>query len=55
MRTFVGLLLMTVFAGCTNYQEPQANCFSFVSRGPTALDCSFETLGPLDLHEFANE
>jgi len=33
-------------ASCAQYQEPQANCFTFLaSTAPTAPDCSFTPLG----------
>jgi hypothetical protein len=48
-------LLICAVAGCSNYREPQANCFSFVSRGPAPLDCDFEALGGADLGDIANE
>ena len=35
-----------VLASCAQYQEPQANCFTFLaSTAPTALDCTFTPLG----------
>ena len=43
------LLLLTALgalASCARYQEPQANCFTFLaSTAPTALDCTFTPLG----------
>ena len=45
MKKLIGFLLLSVIAGCADYQEPQANCFSFVSRGPASQDCSFDALG----------
>ena len=42
------LLLLTLVLGslaaCEQYREPQANCFNLVSRGPTSIDCDFESL-----------
>ena len=36
-------------ASCAQYQEPQANCFTFlVSTAPVAPDCTFR---PLDAPE----
>ena len=57
MKKLIGILLLSVLAGCADYQEPQANCFSFVLRGPAAQDCSFDALaGPdlLDLEDIAD-
>ena len=35
-----------VLASCAQYQEPQANCFTFLaSTAPVAPDCSFAPLG----------
>ena len=55
MKNLTCFLLLCVIAGCANYQEPQANCFSFVSRGPAPLDCNFEALDGPDLEDIANE
>lgn len=32
-------------AGCSGYRPSQANCFSFVARGPSNPDCTFTPLG----------
>ncbi len=49
------LILFTALgflSACAQYREPQANCFSFVSRGPTSLDCDFTPLsGPETMDE----
>jgi hypothetical protein len=58
MNKAVLFLSLCVLAACADYQEPQANCFSFVSRGPASQDCNFEALGGpdlLDLEDVANE
>jgi hypothetical protein len=55
MRKLTCFLLLCVVAGCENYQEPRANCFSFVSQGPTPLDCSFEALGNSNSGDISNE
>ena len=58
MRKLPCFLLFCLIAGCAEYLEPQANCFSFVSRGPALMDCNFEALGGddlLDLEDIANE
>lgn len=58
MKKLICILLLSVMAGCAGYQEPQANCFSFVSRGPASHDCNFDALGGsdlLDLGDIANE
>jgi hypothetical protein len=43
------LLLLTALgalASCAQYQEPQANCFTFLaSTTPIAPDCTFTPLG----------
>ena len=31
-------------AGCSVYRPSQANCFSFVTRGPSNPDCTFTPL-----------
>lgn len=55
MKTFSLVLLICTLAACSNYREPEANCFSFVSRGPAPLDCDFEALGGAELEDIANE
>lgn len=44
-------LLICTLTACSNYLEPQANCFSFVSQGPAPLNCDFEALGGPDLED----
>ena len=35
-----------VLTSCAQYQEPQANCFTFLaSTAPVAPDCTFTPLG----------
>ena len=55
MKTLALVLLICTLAACSNYREPQANCFAFVAQGPATLDCDFEALGPADLEDIANE
>ena len=55
MRKLTCFILLSVVAGCADYQEPQANCFSFVSRGPPPMDCNFEALVAPNLEDVANE
>ena len=58
MKSTILFLSLCAMAACADYQEPQANCFSFVSRGPAAHDCNFDALGGpdlLDLEDIANE
>lgn len=58
MRKLTCFILLCVVAGCSNYQEPQANCFSFVSSGPASQGCNFDALGGpdlQDLEDIANE
>jgi len=46
--TRISLLLATlgVLASCAQYQEPQANCFTFLaSTASVAPDCSFTPIG----------
>ena len=38
-----------LLASCAQYQEPQANCFTFLaSTAPVAPDCTFTPLGALE-------
>ncbi|WP_156875011.1 hypothetical protein [Sulfitobacter alexandrii] len=40
------LAALGVLASCAQYQEPQANCFTFLaSTAPIAPDCTFTPLG----------
>lgn len=58
MKKAALFLSLCALAACADYQEPQANCFSFVSRGPASQDCTFDALGGsnfLDLEDVANE
>lgn len=48
-------LLICTLTACSNYREPQANCFAFVAQGPAPLDCYFDALGGADLEDIANE
>ena len=49
MRPFaLFLILLAILAGCEQYRPSEANCFSFVARGPAEKNCSFEPLGDAD-------
>ena len=40
------LAALGALASCTQYREPQANCFTFLaSTAPVAPDCTFTPLG----------
>ena len=44
-RILLLLAALGVLASCAQYQEPQANCFTFLaSTAPIAPDCSFTPL-----------
>ena len=43
-RFIITLLVFGSVTACEQYREPQANCFNLVSRGPTSIDCDFESL-----------
>ena len=46
IRLFLALAALGVLASCAQYQEPQANCFTFLaSTAPTTPDCTFTPLG----------
>ena len=46
IRTLFLLTALGALASCPQYQEPQANCFTFLaSTAPTAPDCTFTPLG----------
>ncbi|MEM8575596.1 MAG: hypothetical protein AAGF48_13280 [Pseudomonadota bacterium] len=55
MKTLSLALLICTLSACSNYREPQANCFAFASRGPAPLDCDFEALSGPDLEDRAYE
>ena len=45
-RILILLAALGVLASCAQYQEPQANCFTFLaSTVPIAPDCTFTPLG----------
>jgi len=45
-RILILVAAVGVLASCAQYQEPQANCFTFLaSTAPVAPDCTFTPLG----------
>ena len=45
-RILMFVAALGALASCAQYQEPQANCFTFLaSTTPVAPDCSFTPLG----------
>jgi hypothetical protein len=55
MKTLSLALLLCALAGCSNYREPRANCFPFVSQGPGPSNCDFEALGGPDPRDVLHE
>lgn len=50
MRPFVLILIfLSTVAGCEQYRPSEANCFSFVARGPADKNCDFEPLDGANL------
>ena len=48
-RTLLVLAVFGVLASCAQYQEPQANCFTFLAAvAPVAPDCTFTPLSTLE-------
>jgi len=48
-RILVLLAGLGVLASCAQYQEPQANCFSFLAAvAPVDPDCFFTPLGNVE-------
>jgi hypothetical protein len=46
IRTLFLLTALGALASCAQYQEPQANCFTFLaSTAPVAPDCDFTPFG----------
>ena len=46
IRILLAVTALGALASCAQYQEPQANCFTFLaSTAPTAPDCSFTPIG----------
>ncbi len=46
IRVFLALAALCALTSCAQYQEPRANCFSFLaSTAPVAPDCDFTPLG----------
>lgn len=53
MKTTTLIILAALaLSACESYQPSQANCFSFVSRGPSGGDCDF---APLDGSAYLEE
>ncbi len=45
-RTLLVLAVFGVLASCAQYQEPQANCFTFLAAvAPVDPDCNFTPFG----------
>ena len=45
IRILLAVTALGALASCAQYQEPQANCFTFLaSTAPVAPDCSFTPL-----------
>ncbi|PYG27346.1 hypothetical protein [Pelagimonas varians] len=48
-RTLVALAVLGFLASCAQYQEPQANCFTFLAAvAPVDPNCNFTPLGTLE-------
>ena len=48
-RILMFVAALGALASCAQYQEPQANCFTFLaSTAPVAPDCSFTPLGTVE-------
>ena len=49
IRVLFAFAALGALASCAQYQEPQANCFTFMaSTAPVAPDCTFTPLGASD-------
>ncbi|ABV95375.1 conserved hypothetical protein (plasmid) [Dinoroseobacter shibae DFL 12 = DSM 16493] len=49
IRILLLLAALGALASCAQYQEPRANCFTFLaSTAPVAPDCNFSPLGALE-------
>jgi len=48
-RTLLALAVLGVLASCAQYQEPQANCFTFLAAvAPVDPDCTFTPLRTME-------
>ena len=48
-RPLILLAIFGVLASCAQYQEPQANCFTFLAAvAPVDSDCTFTPIGALE-------
>ena len=48
-RILVLLAGLSVLASCAQYQQPQANCFSFLAAvAPVEQDCLFTPIGDVE-------
>ena len=48
MKKLSLVLLLCAVTACSEYREPQANCFAFVSQGPALHNCDFKPLDDLE-------
>ncbi len=48
-RTLFFFIALGMLASCAQYQEPQANCFTFLAAvAPVDPNCTFTPLGTLE-------
>ena len=48
-RSLILIAALGMLASCAQYQEPQANCFTFLAAvAPVDPDCTFTPLGVLE-------
>ena len=48
-RSLILIATLGMLASCAQYQEPQANCFTFLAAvAPVDPDCTFMPLGALE-------
>ena len=48
-RPLIFIAALGVLASCAQYQEPQANCFTFLAAvAPTEPDCTFTPISGLE-------
>lgn len=48
-RTLILIAALSMLASCAQYQEPQANCFTFFAAvAPADPDCTFTPINSLE-------
>lgn len=55
IRTLIFFIATGVLASCSQYREPKANCFHFVSHNASSMGCDFVPLDGTHATDMADE